>query len=96
MELRSLMMVERVSKANLRQVDKSGVHPDHKHDMVRNKHHNENNEVEKEIIKNLGRYPPIVDPNYEKPDLENLKREYDEGIYEPDLNTLAEKLIVYI
>lgn len=96
MELRSLMVVERVSKADLRQVDKAGVHSDHKYEMVNIRPENVVTEVEKEIIKNLGKYPPILDSGYEKSDLENLKKEYGKGGYKPDLKTLAEKLIGYI
>lgn len=93
MELRSITGVDRVFKANLNQIDKAGVYSDHHSNPAKEKMEVEKEEVLHEIAKTLGKYPPVKEEARDAIDLDSLKKELEEGGFQPDLESLAERLI---
>lgn len=93
MELRSITGVDRVFKANLNQIDKAGVYSDHHSNPAKEKMEVEKNDVLHEIAKTLGKYPPVKEGTLDAIDLDSLKRELEEDSYQPDLESLADRLI---
>ncbi|MCY9860991.1 hypothetical protein OTK49_00350 [Vibrio coralliirubri] len=93
MELRSITGVDRVFKANLNQIDKAGVYSDHHSNPSKEKIGVEQDEVLHEIAKTLGKYPPIKEGVREAINLDSLRADLAEDKYQPDLDSLADRLI---
>lgn len=96
MKIRAVIGVERVSKTHLKQVDRSGVFTDHGNKPTTSRIEEENDEVTKEIVKSLGKYPPIIESESDVSNLDVLKKEYLNGNYKPNINELADKLAFFI
>lgn len=96
MELTSLNAVARVQKTTLPKLNKVDEHSDRKHNLPTKSEALAENDVSKEIVRSLGKYPPIKDKNEEEFTHEEIAKMVEEGTYEPDLESLADSLINFL
>jgi hypothetical protein len=93
MELTSLNAVSRVQKTTLSKLNKVDDYSDKRHGLPTKPEALIENDVSKEIVRNLGKYPPIKEKYEAEFTHEEIAKMVKDEAYEPDLESLADSLI---